>query len=185
LEKAKVSQALLQTYSSFLRLNIRTLFMLLQLLEPELADSSDDDAPDVTGRVNKKNIERVTAVTRRILPSLRQYSVWLVSRAEYITAQKGNSLISVYTGELWSMYCSTLSLLVGAFPLGNLSAVDYLLEEDAATVGMKPLRDGTLGTIYTNGQGELKPRISDPGVDRSHPNVEMVLKPHTLLLSEY
>ena len=158
------------------------LFMLLQLLEPELAGSRDEDAPDVTGRLKKGNTESITAVTRRILPALRQYSTWLVSRAEIITAQKSNFLLNVHIKEMWSMYCSTLSLLVLAFPPENLSEVDYLLEEDAATVGLKPLRDSELCKLYTDEEGHLKPRISDPGVQRSHPNLEMVSTCYEILL---
>ena len=149
--------------------------MLLQLLQPELAGPRDEDnAPDVTGRDKESSSESITAVTRRILPALRQYSTWLVLRAEIITSQKGNAPLAVHIKEMWSMYCSTLSMLVVAFPPQNLSEINYLLEEDAATVGLKPFRDSKLCKIYTTGEGHLKPRISDPGIERSHPNIEMV-----------
>jgi hypothetical protein len=151
------------------------LFMLLQLLQPELAGpSDDDDAPDVTGREKEGDADSITAVTRRILPALRQYSTWLVSRAEIINGQKGNAQLNVHIKEMWSMYCSTLSLLVITFPPEKLSEIEYLLEEDSATVGMKPLRNSELSRLHTNENGQLKPRISDPGVERSHPNLEMV-----------
>jgi hypothetical protein len=148
--------------------------MLLQLLQPELAGPRDDaDAPDVTGRENRNNTESITAVTRRILPALRQYSTWLVYRAEIISAQEGHTPLNVHIKEMWSMYCSTMSLLVVAFPPENLEDIDYLLEEDMATVGLKPFRESELCSLYTNGDGQLKPRSTDPNIERSHPNLEM------------
>jgi len=150
------------------------LFMLLQLLQPELAGPRDDaDAPDVTGRNKGNDPESITAVTRRILPALRQYSTWLVYRAEIISTQKGHTPLNIHIKEMWSMYCSTMSLLVIAFPPQNLEDIDYLLEEDMATVGLKPFRESELCRLYTNGEGKLKPRSTDPNVERSHPNLEM------------
>jgi Est1 DNA/RNA binding domain len=171
-----------RSYYSFLRLNVRMLFMLLQLLQPELAGPrDDDDAPDVTGRETENNTESITAVTRRILPALRQYSTWLVSRAEIISALDGNTALTVHIKEMWSIYCSTLSLLVVAFPPENLMEIDYLLEEDAATVGLKPFRDSELCKLYTTNDGQLKPRTTDPNVERSHPNLEMRSRVRDLL----
>lgn len=162
-----------QSYYFFLRLNIRTLFMLLQLLQTELARSTEaDDVPDVTGR-EKINIESITAVTRRILASVRQYSMWLVNSAVIITAQDGNAPLNIHIKELWSVYCSTLTLLVATFPPEHLVAIDYLLEEDAETVGFTPFRDTTYNDPYTDESG-LKPRTTDPGMERQHPNIEML-----------
>ena len=158
------------------------LFMLLQLFQPELAGPRDDaDAPDVTGRENENNTESITAVTRRILPALRQYSTWLVSRAEIISAQEGHTPLNIHIKEMWSIYCSTMSLLVVAFPPENLEDIEYLLEEDMATVGLKPFRDSELCDLYTNDDGQLKPRTTDPNVERSHPNLEMRARVRDLL----
>lgn len=170
-----------QSYYFFLRLNVRMLFMLLQLLQPELDGPGDDgEVPDVTGNASKGNFEVITAVTRRILPALRHYSIWLVMKAPIIVAQVGNASLNVHIREMWSIYCSTLTLLVAAFPPAGLPVVDYLLEEDAATVGFKPFRDSEQCQIYTNDAG-LKPRDSDPGIQRSMPNVEMLARVRDLL----
>jgi hypothetical protein len=157
------------------------LFMLLQLLQPELAGSgSENDVPDVTGRAQQSSTEIITAVTRRILPALRQYSTWLVLRAEVISGHEGNTAISVHIKEMWSLYCSTISLLVVAFPPENLPRVEYLLEEDAETVGFKPFRNSEFCDLYTT-DGVLKARFTDPGVERNHPNIEMLARVRDLL----
>lgn len=156
--------------------------MLLQLLQPELDDATHGhDTPDVTAKRTENPTETVTAVTRRILPALRQYSTWLVATAPVIAAQVGGAAINVHIKEMWSMYCTTLSLLVAAVPVAQLPAIDYLLEEDAATVGFKPFRDSSLCGIYTDDEGKPKKRSTDPGVERHHPNVEMAARIREIL----
>lgn len=147
--------------------------MLLQLLQTELGRSTEsDDAPEAsTG--NSINMESITAVIRRILAAVRQYSIWLVNSAVIITAQDGNAPINIHIKELWSIYCSTLNIMVVTFAPENLIEVEYLLEEDAETVGFIPLRDSTLCDPYTNESG-LKPRTTDQGMERQHPNIEML-----------
>ncbi len=159
-----------RAYYFYLRLNVRMLFMLLQLLQPELDFTQGDESPDVTGKFS--STRRLSAVTRRILAALRQYSTWLVATAPVIASQIGFASINVHIKEMWSMYCSTLSLLKLAFP-EQLSDVDYLQEEDAATVGFKPFRDSAKCHLYTNQQGQMKPRSTDPQIQRFHPNIEM------------
>lgn len=157
------------------------LFMLLQLLQPELAGPIlNGRTLDLTGS-NKQDItEPITAVTRRILPALRQYSIWLVSRADIIVSQDGNTPLNIHIKEMWSMYCSTLTMLVNTFPPQKLPTVDYLLEEDAATIGFKPFRDSTRCDLYMGDNG-LKPHTTDAGIERSHPNVEMLARIRDLL----
>jgi hypothetical protein len=170
-----------QSYYFFLRLNIRTLFMLLQLLQSELAGPNEgDDTPDVTGQNRQSSNEGITAVTRRVLASVRQYSIWLVSSAVIISGQGDDSPLDIHIKELWSIYCSTLSLLVTAFPPERLPSIDYLLEEDADTVGFLPLRHTTYCDPYTNERG-LKPRTTDLGIERQHPNIEMLSRIRDLL----
>jgi hypothetical protein len=55
-----------------------------------------------------------------------------------------------------------------------------LLEEDAETVGFKPFRDSELCDLYTT-NGDLKARFTDPGVERNHPNIEMLARVRDLL----
>lgn len=172
----------LQAYLFYLRLNVRTIFMLLQLLQPELDYSCNgQDAPDVTGKKQEEPPETITAVTRRILPALRHYSTWLVATAPVIVTQS-DSTFDVHIKEMWSMYCTTLNLLLNAFPKSLESCeVDYLLEEDAATVGFKPFKDSPLCRNYHDADGRLKRRTTDLGVSRHHPNVEMFARIKGLL----
>lgn len=146
------------------------MFMLSELLQKELdGESQGQDLPGASTR----SAETITVVTRRILPALRHYSTWLVATAPVIASQIGTASINVHIRELWDSYCRMLTLLVEAFPVQTLKDVDYLLEEDAATVGFKPFRDSKECWLYSDNHGDLKKRSTDPGVERYHPNVEM------------
>jgi hypothetical protein len=171
----------MQSYFFCLRLNIKTFFVLLQLLQTELAGSSDsEDAPDVTGKARTNINKKLTIVIRRILPAVRQYSIWLIANAVILTNMDSHNALHIEIKELWSIYASTMTLLVASFPVDQLPSVSYLLEEDADTVGFSPLRDTTYCDLYTTEAG-LKPRITDPGVERQHPNIEMHARIRDLL----
>ena len=161
------------------------MFVLLQVLLPELEDStSGEELPSGASRSERAR-EKITATTRRVLPALRQYSTWLASMSQIIVATKGVSPISVHIKELWKMYADLLTRLTQFFPVEDLQKVDYLLEEDESTYGFKPFRDATLHTdcdLYTAGNGESKPRCTDPGIERLHPNIEMQSRIRDILL---
>jgi len=78
-----------------------------------------------------------------------------------------------------------MSTIVRLFPVEDLATVNYLLEEDATTVGFVPLRDPAISaetSLYTDDKGHLKPRLTDPGVERHHPNVEMLARIRDIVL---
>jgi hypothetical protein len=161
------------------------MFVLLQVLLPELEDAtSGEELPNGASRSERAR-EKITATTRRVLPALRQYSTWLASMAQIIVATKGVSPISVHIKELWKMYADLLTRLTQYFPVGDLQTVEYLLEEDESTYGFKPFRDANNHAgcdLYTTGNGESKPRCTDPGIERLHPNIEMQSRIRDILL---
>jgi hypothetical protein len=173
-----VKEMTIESFYFLLRFNARFLCVLLQTIQPELElDDAGEDLPSEnrTSRSGRAP-ERITTVARRILPAIRQYSIWLVSRAPIITATAKNHPSSVYIQEMLRVYASVLTKLIHVFPVQELPVVGYLLEEDEATVGFKPFRDPSLPAncnFYIGQNGLPKPRSTDRGVERSHPNVEM------------
>jgi hypothetical protein len=168
----------IESFYFFLRFNVRFLVVLLQTIQPELEEQGPGESlPSDNGELPPDRApEKITAIARRVLPALRQYSTWLVSRALIIISTVGNKPINVYIREMWSMYTSVLTKLIHFFPVAELPVVNYLLEEDEITVGFKPFRDPDLdpgSDLYTGEDGLLKPRSTDAGIERNHPNVEM------------
>lgn len=163
-------------------MNVRTFFALLQVLLPELERSVSDDFQS-NGIAPNSGSAKITAVTRRVLPALRQYSSWLISNAEILAAQVGDNVLNVQVRELWKIYATTLTLLTSTFPVSELPHVEYLLEEDEDTVGFKPLDNESTKRRYYDEIDMVvqKPRYHDRGIQRHHPNVEMLGRVRDLL----
>lgn len=167
------SVEIVQSFFFLQRVNVTTFFTLLQVLLPELERSANEDL-----QINDSgsNSAKLTAVIRRVLPSLRHYSSWLIANAAILVAHVGDSQLNVQIQELWKIYASALTLLVSTFPVKTLQAsIEYLLEEDEDTLGFKPFDNkSTRSRYYTTDTGSQKPRWHDRGVNRHHPNLEML-----------
>ena len=164
----------------FLQLNVKTFFALLQALQPELERFTINDGDDLDHLPSSS--EKITAVARRLLPSLRLYSLWLEVNVRFLCAELNESTLDIQIKEFWKIYASTLTLLASTFPPADLQAavVEYQLEEDEDTVGFRPLvkpSDPQSDPLQT------KPRFHDAGVERQHPNMEMMSRVTDLLLS--
>lgn len=150
------------------------MFTLLQVLQPELERQGDtEDDTDMDSNPTTQ-LDQVSAVARRVLPGLRHYSSWLISNAHILTAQLGDTSLSVQIKELWKIYASTLTLLASTFQVAELPAIEYLLDEDEDTIGFKPFENDRAKKRYLCQNRDVqKPKWHNEGVERHHPNVEM------------
>lgn len=169
------SPEILQSFLFFQRLNVKTMFTLLQVLQPELeslASAEDELATENTGSTD---LDQISAVARRVLPGLRHYSSWLTSNtAVLIRHLELDTSLSVQVKELWKIYASTLTLLASTFSVSSLPCIEYLLEEDEDTLGFKPFEnERAVGRYYLQDPNVKKPKWHNQGVERHHPNVEM------------
>ncbi|KAL4966820.1 uncharacterized protein BDV14DRAFT_188744 [Aspergillus stella-maris] len=158
----------------FQRINVKTYFTLLQILLAEIERFAVEDPNNKDVRLGA---DKVTVVARRILPALRNYSSWLLTVNNYLVAYKEKDTpLAVQLTEFWKSYANTLTLLASTFDVPNLPEVDYLLEEDEETLCFMPLSKGSTSRRYLNANGLQKPSINDPGVERNHPNIEMLYR---------
>ena len=157
----------------FLRLNVRTFFTLLQLLQSELEAGATGEADLTPAHASTNGSSRISAVARRILPALRQYSSWLTTNVTLLTSSVGESALQVQIKEMWKIYANTLTILASTFQVAALPALDYLLEEDEDTICFKPFIGDTSARHRLPGSTDLKPMFHAPGIERQHPNVEM------------
>ena len=155
---------------------------MLQVLLPELERSASEDGQS-NGVVPNSGSTKITAVTRRVLPALRLYSSWLLTNAEILAAQGGDNVLNVQVRELWKIYATALTLIISTFGVPQLPDVDYLLDEDENTMGFKPLDNETTKRNYYAGAdfSVQKPKYHDRGIQRHHPNVEMLGRIRDLL----
>jgi Est1 DNA/RNA binding domain len=160
----------------FQRINVKTFFTLLQILLAELERFATEDCE---AKEPQHGSEKVTAVARRVLPALRNYSSWLLTNCGSLEAQKQDkdTALSVQIQEFWKIYANTLTLLASTFDVTSLPEVEYLLEEDEETLGFKPLLNDATSRRYLSETGDKnKPRMLDPGIERNHPNIEMLYR---------
>ncbi|KAF2437982.1 hypothetical protein P171DRAFT_177410 [Karstenula rhodostoma CBS 690.94] len=173
---------ILKTYFYFLRLNVKTFFTLLQVMQPELERSSEGDDVTQNGERAPQLSDKITAVARRVLPGLRLYSTWFTRFWHVLNANIADTLTKVEVQELWKAYAATLTLLTSSFPADQLPqdpSESYMLEEDIETIGFQPLvSPETMRVWYRD--GDMKPKCTD--VERSHPNVEMLMRVRDLLI---
>ncbi|MCJ1416027.1 hypothetical protein MMC32_002362 [Xylographa parallela] len=173
LQSQPESLALKQAYLYFLRLNVKTMFTLLQVLQAELECFAIDADSDL--ETAAKRSEKITAVARRVLPGLRQYSSWLICTSSLLVAQFGDTTLDVQIKELWKTYANTLTLIAATISASHPPAIEYLLEEDEDTLGFKPFDKDQLQRRYQNQEtGTPKPKFHAVNVKRQHPNVEML-----------
>lgn len=159
----------------FQRINVKTFFTLLQILLAELERFAVEDS---LSKDAKSGPDKVTAVARRVLPALRHYSSWLLIVSHSLVAHKEekDTSLAVQITEFWKIYANTLSLLASTFDVVHLPEIDYLLEEDEETLGFAPLHKDAASRRYLSATGKQKPRMTDAGVERSHPNIEMLYR---------
>ncbi|KAL5043962.1 hypothetical protein BDW71DRAFT_186875 [Aspergillus fruticulosus] len=160
----------------FQRINVKTYFTLLQILLAEVERFAVEDSISNNSK-DKVGADKVTVVARRILPALRNYSSWLLTVSNYLVAYKEKDTpLAVQLTEFWKIYANTLTLLACTFDVVHLPEVDYLLEEDEETLCFMPLSKGATSRRYLDAKGQQKPSMNDPGVERNHPNIEMLYR---------
>lgn len=171
----------MRTYFYYLRLNVKTFFTLLQILQSELERLSEGD--DVTQHGNRapRLSDKITAVARRVLPGLRLYSTWFSRYWRVLDANVASTLTKVEVQELWKAYAATLTLLASSFPADQLPphSDSYMLEEDTETIGFQPLISPDTMKVWYDG-ANLKKKWSD--VERSHPTIEMLMRVRDFLV---
>jgi hypothetical protein len=169
----------MKTYFYFLRLNVKTFFTLLQIMQPELERLSEGTDVTRNGDKEPQLSDKVTIVARRVLPGLRLYSTWFARFWPVLNANLADTLTMVEVQELWRSYAETLTLLASSFPVDLLPEDNYMLDEDVETIGFQPLiSPETMKVWYTN--GELKLKGSE--LERHHPNIEMLMRVRDLLV---
>jgi hypothetical protein len=87
---------------------------------------------------------------------------------------------------MWKLYAAFLTSLTSYFPVLEFKTVPYLLEEDSSTVGFEPFRRAKLSdacNFYSDAERPLKPRFTDPGMQRQNLNLEMQSRVLDIVLS--
>lgn len=156
-------------FKLFQRLNLRTFTTLLKLLHTECEHRSVG--------YSTNNGETIGLLMRRLLPSLRYYQSWLLSRAALLSAHLGDPTMQSLILSFWATYVEVISLMALSTRLENLPQLEYLLEEDEEIIGFRPLQEGELQQKYFFPKSTTrKPKCHEQGVKRYHPNTESLCR---------
>lgn len=124
--------------------------------------------------------EKITAVLRRILQSLRVASRWVTVSLDYLyqsTIPTGDSNsentaspgLTRVLGEFWSSYAVFITALEKTFPVKDLQVGNVSVEEDIEFAAFTPLK------------GSLKPSKNAIPLNQVHPNDEYLLRIRDIL----
>jgi hypothetical protein len=155
-------------------LNIATFITCLHLFDTELRASGGSE------HLAASPVVRLSPVCRRVLPSLRLYTFWLLSDLELLlehaTLSDGTA---TDLSDFWSIFVQTLNTVLELFPVQTLHTVPYLLDEDEDTLHFVPIKQTAKDVLYSKASGALKPVR-----DKSSPaNPSMSARPDTEMLA--
>jgi hypothetical protein len=173
IENGDRKESTMGSYVYFLSLNAKLLATLLTVFQPDLERIADEDSR-LTSEGPKTLPDKITPITRRILPVIRLYSIWLLRKCQVIEALP-TLAPKVDVAGLWQAYANVLTLLVRVFPIKSLPAVNYMLEEEVDTIGFCPLDNQEEKSGVYSSNGQPRPKFSDD-VERLHPNEEMLVR---------
>jgi len=164
-------------------LHLALLRLAITQLDPANLPSTST-APNSTTPLNPAPAEKITAVLRRILQSLRVASRWVTANTDYLyrsaNPDKGPDALVRTMGEFWSAYATFATALDTVFGKGSIGDFGLpgtiLLEEDVELDGFTPLK------------GSLKPQrppgVTKAGIEllnQTHPNDEYLMRIRDIL----
>ena len=167
----------MKAFVCFLRFNIKTFLTLLHSLQTELdqVNNQAENSGDAHGASSGLNM--VTTIIRRILPALRHYGSWMRSNigvlVGYMEPGAPDNLPTVIK-VFFDTYASTMTCLATIYNAESLPLIEYLLEEDTDTILFKPFDEVRKDRQLHESSTAVKEKFHTHGVERYHPNIEML-----------
>ena len=165
---------LIQSLLAMIRLNMRFLYELLQILQSELHTPQSNDEKNL-GYCQQRGL---STKVRRVIPWIRQYSAWLLPQAAILAGGTIDDSLNSQAIELGNLYAQILNQLKVSFNLTNRLSIGYLLEEDGDAIGFVPLDttgpDHIRQRYYLKDLHTRKPHRHIRGINQSCSTNEML-----------
>lgn len=167
----------------FFRINVKTFTALLQVFYDgmkmvELDATMNDDEEMLASRLSE--------ITRRVMPVLRYYSAWLLSHVHVLQGLSTNQSLRSEINQFWRVYARAIDLVSVVFPiweLEDLPEIAYMLDEDADTIGFRPLQHARTNHLWhVKETGVPKPRASDLEIIPASQDEEMLIRIRAFLV---
>lgn len=118
--------------------------------------------------------QRIPAVLRRTLPSVRIFVKWLLSNLSYVLSVNFTNASSEHLqkaiDDFWSEWARFLSALLEEFPIARLPTSKGPLEEDVEMSGFSPIKRHLLAQPGKTGDGLAMDQA------QVHPNEEFLMR---------
>lgn len=135
-----------ETQSLHLLLAVYTEYVVVSLSEVEeaLKARNDDSAIDDDDEPHPALHLHISAILRRMLPSLRIFSKWLKLHTEYMARVQRSGQLGTLIKHFWDNYRRLVIALATLFPSDHLPHLSEPLEEDIDMRGFIPLAWGMI-----------------------------------------
>ncbi|TKX27375.1 DNA/RNA binding protein [Elsinoe australis] len=172
------SDTIISAFNSYHRLNIKSLIVLLRILDKEIAAI---DVRKEQKRGKAPSLEDfMTTGMHNILPAIRIYHQYLLSSYQFLLADEQDVHNRSVAAELWAMLAQVCSAAAAVFPLAQLPELPYMLEEDVDTIAFEPVNSPATNDFRYLDDGRLKAKFNDQGVGRLSTNLEMLARIRSL-----
>ncbi|WRT63530.1 uncharacterized protein IL334_000435 [Kwoniella shivajii] len=162
---------LLGVFEAIMQIGIEELEEFRSTLGGESALEIEQDDEDDDG-IDTHLYQYISAILRRILPSLRIVSKWIKLDLEYLARQQSSPTLKSF----WTTYKRFIDSVSTVFPIAQLPSLTEPLEEDIDMKGFLPLQRGiTIEGGFNSGVNEIEG--NDPIVQGEvHPNEEQLMR---------
>lgn len=135
-----------ETQSLHLLLAVYTEYVVVSLSEVEeaLKARNDDSAIDDDDEPQPALHLHISAILRRMLPSLRIFSKWLKLHTRYMARVQRSGQLGTLIKHFWDNYRRLVIALATLFPIDHLPHLSEPLEEDIDMRGFIPLAWGMI-----------------------------------------
>lgn len=164
-----------------IELCLGTFEQLLKILQIELKSLQTDKKE--RHALTTSLSEKVSAVARRMLPSLRIMSKWLYCvHARLLPRNNGSTEVHTLMKSFLSEYVATFNIASKVFPIEQLPRLSYPLEEDIDLRGFTGLDGGLRARHIHLGSWE---QVDSDTLSKLHPNEEMLMRIADLIEDAY
>ncbi|WWC66953.1 uncharacterized protein I206_100860 [Kwoniella pini CBS 10737] len=175
--ETKALELLLAVSEVIMKIAIEEIDDIRHNLQSQSALTINDDEEKEEIDYNASDLSfLISAILRRILPSLRIMSKWIKMDLDYLSRQQQQNPTSSILKDFWTTYKEFIKSIGSVFPIASLPSLPEPLEEDIDMKGFVPLQRGK-----TSGNGSFNSSVGTESVNGVshgdvHPNEEQLMR---------
>nr|XP_018266502.1 uncharacterized protein I303_00477 [Kwoniella dejecticola CBS 10117]OBR88660.1 hypothetical protein I303_00477 [Kwoniella dejecticola CBS 10117] len=174
--ETKALELLLGISDVVMKIAIEEIEDVRQNVQLQSALAINDDEDEDLDRSVPDSSSFISAVLRRILPSLRIMSKWMKMDLDYLQRHQEQNPSSVILSEFWKTYRTLITTLGSVFPIASLPSLPEPLEEDIDMRGFVPLQRGKTAEGGLSVAGSMQEEAGGVIQGDVHPNEQQLMR---------